>query len=167
MIQWTRKRTSERRALRSSIGRLFVLALLWQGPVPVFHSHAAFSDPHELADHLCRCHCGDSRSLSEIAQLPAHVHFLPRQGTGDEIPSDPVGSSAAGGACFLAAGAGQTVLGGTLEWQLRGEAAGGDVFVEPALALAVCPVLSEHGGTFLTDFAAHLALPVRLGVLRC
>ncbi|WP_145034384.1 hypothetical protein [Caulifigura coniformis] len=152
--------------MRSSIGRLFVLALLWQGPVPVFHSHAAFSDPHKLADHLCRCHCGDARTLSEIAQLPAHVHFLPRQGTGDEIPSDPAGSSAAGGACFLAVG-GQTALDGALDWHLRGEASGGDIVSEPAVASAVCPVIFDHGGAFLTDYATHLALPVRLGVLRC
>jgi len=151
------------RPLRSIVGRLLVVALLWQGPVPVIHSHASFLDAAQLADHLKRCHAADGCEDCVEGQLGGHFHFMPPRLPGEEHHDDPSAPVRPSGSTFLTAGT--TAVDALLACSLSAEQPSG-ALPELDPASSVAPVMQSVGRTFWDHFACHLSLPMRLGVIR-
>lgn len=152
--------------LAIAVRHLLILAC-WQGPFPWIHDHASFADCGEvsaycLAEHLATHHrCG----VAGVAEpMGWHVHFEMMGGPVDE-PERPTSD----GPDRLPA---ECVTGTALLAQgLRAAANDTPLASRDASMLLnvreIPRLRGEAGAQFLAEFAPHLALPVRLGTLRC
>lgn len=146
--------------------RCLLVVAAWQAPLPFWHNHGTLASASAesatwLSAHL-RKHHATVDPLAPRA-LGWHVHFA-FPDADEEAPGGPDRGRQPGvTALELAA------------WDacIRLQAAAqshpaDDVFTAARLPFA-CPRpgVGRRPGGFFMDFAAHLPLPVRLGVLRC
>ena len=143
--------------------RWLLLLLMWPGPVPWCHSHGAVARSESsqaatwLREHLWKSHAGSLGT--DASRAGWHVHFsLPGSDDGESGSEDsrPSWLMAASTADAQESGAEST-------------SGGSPLFVTERLAsstrVGVGPnAVNRH---FLDGFAPFLALPLRLGVLRC
>lgn len=148
---------------RSRFARVCLLLLLWQGPFPIWHCHGSISNVFNLAEHVRSFHAG--QSAEQIAQRcrVVHCHMMTFADlvseTGDE-PNQPQprrdllfrGEASSGATNLHATGYSETFDTFEVVNCLTADLSGNSSMVSTR--------------SFLEDFAPHLAVPVRLGVLR-
>jgi hypothetical protein len=141
--------------------RLCLLLVAWQGPIPWGHAHGTLANSAEtaaawLGGHLQTHHAAISPFANVFLGWHWHVDF-PSRGCDDESRQEQERLPAGGSASELLLAAGQ---GAGCWWQA-------------SCAKTACPAEglrfrhSASAAHFWDCFAPSLALPVRLGTMRC
>ena len=144
------------------LGRLLSIALLWQGPFPVIHTHAEFEDGAQLAAHLQRYHGVDEPACRPDCR-ECHVHFMPVRTPEDEGPDDPDAPTRAPGSSTLVVSVGATAGDSLLHWA---DLSGMPTAEAPSVAARPLAGHFRDLQSFWGNFACELSLPERLGVIR-
>lgn len=155
-----------RHALKNRLAavRCLLMLCLWQGPLPVCHSHGTLAGASDearpwLAAHLETHHA--SVDPCELTFFGWHVHFEVPEAEGE--PSETPGLS-----LWLPLIANASVDGIRADWPCRFPVGGNAV---PHLAVMQLPREPEPIRRlrlgFFPDDAGSLPLPLRLGVARC
>jgi len=144
------------------LARLLSIALLWQGPFPVIHTHAEFQDGAQLAAHLRHYHGVDDPACRPDCR-ESHVHFMPVRTPGDEGPDDPAAPTRAPGSSTLVVSVGETASDSLLNWADLSATPSPEAPLVAARPLAGYARVSH---SFWGNFACRLSLPERLGVIR-
>jgi len=146
--------------------RCLLVIAAWQAPLPFWHNHGTLASqsaesPIWLAKHLRTHHAAvDLRATREFGW---HVHFA-FPDVDEEAPGTPDRGRQPGvTALELAAWDACALL------QAAADSHAADDVLPVARLPFACPRpgVGRRPGGFFMDFAPHLPLPVRLGVLRC
>lgn len=144
--------------------RCLLLIAAWQGPLPWCHSHGVVtneSDPW-LRAHVSVYHPGES--LDGASPLGMHFHVEFPHGGGDERAPSPVVLTCQASSPRADHEAESLCLSGS-------ELSGDDKFVWAFGELKTMSIARLANGRlpqgFFESFASDLALPLRLGIIRC
>lgn len=152
--------------------RWMILLLLWQGPIPWCHSHELWAGADEeahsasvtcecewpLLEHLYTFHSADRDSAQPATGW--HLHWVMPEVDEDALPPGPASSELPGAApsVILTGGQDSTFASMSASWLLESVSGLGAGFAD------VRPAVPCH---FLDSYAASLAMPLRLGIMRC
>lgn len=155
--------------------RWLALSLLWQGPIPCCHSHELWAGADEeahqvsvacdvnwpLLDHLYTFHSADRESTAR--SIGWHLHWVMPEVDEGAFPPGPAISGLPGAepSVILTDGQVSTFTTATIAWV---PCEWGLVSGLVASAGDVRSLTPRH---FLDTFAASLAMPLRLGIMRC
>ena len=144
--------------------RCLLILCLWQGPLPVWHTHGTLVDAPEasrswLAEHLETHH--PTVDPCDVVFFGWHVHFeVPHS---EDDPDDVPSPSLRNPVVIAASSDGGRLSGSGL--LPRGTDASHPLALRP-LVVSPRPPRSARRG-FFPDDAASLPLPLRIGVARC
>lgn len=144
--------------------RCLLLIAAWQGPLPWCHSHGVVSSASEawLRAHVSRYHAGET--LDATSPLGVHFHVEFPHGEGDEGSPSPVVLTCQSSSP-RADHEGESPC---LSWN---DLSGGDRYVGTHGDLKSIGLAGFASGRsprgFFESFASDLALPLRLGIIRC
>lgn len=156
--------------------RWLILLLLWQGPIPWCHSHELWAGAGEEARSVsvdCDVMCGCDRSLldhlyafhsadrdSTHTSTGWHLHWVIPEVDKDTLPPGPATSELPGAEPSVVITGGQDSMLASIsaKWLLETVSGLGASFAD------VRPSVPRH---FLDTYAASLAMPLKLGILRC